>query len=96
MFVWPGRWVSCPFFSNSKQFFSLSRGSSENWIPIKCQRVSEQGDGAKDPGPARVDNSIWGGGFTPVELDLKNPAEEWEQVVSWLLNIKCWNVGGLL
>ncbi len=42
LIVWPGRWVSCPVFSNYEQFFSLLNGSSENWMPVKCQRVSEQ------------------------------------------------------
>ncbi len=32
--VWTGRWVSCPVFSNSMQFFSSPRGSIENWMPI--------------------------------------------------------------
>ncbi len=91
-----GRWVSCPVFSNSKQFFSLPRGSIENWMQIKCQRVSKQKVGAKGPDPALADSSIWGGESTPVDLDLKNPAEKWAWVASWLLNVKCWNVGGLL
>ncbi len=96
LIVWPGRWVSCPVFSTSKQFFSLPRGSIENWMPIKCQRVSEQEVGTNGLGRALVDSSIWGSEFTPVGLDLKNPAEEWARFVSWLLNVKCWNVGGLL
>jgi len=33
---------------------------------------------------------------TPVDLDLKNPAEEWARVLSWSLNVKCLNVIGLL
>ena len=45
-----------------------------------------------------MDSSIWGGESTPVPVDLylKNLAEEWTQVASWSLNIKCMNVGGLL
>ncbi len=63
---------------------------------IKCQRVSKQEVGAKGPGPALTNSSIWGGESTNVNLDLKNPAEEWAQVASWLLNDKCLNLGGLL
>ena len=58
LIVWPGRWVSHPVISNSKQFFSLPKGSIEYWIPIKCQRVDEQEVGAKGPGPALVDSSM--------------------------------------
>ncbi len=65
-------------------------------MPIKSQRVSRQEVGTKGPGPALTDSSIWGSESTPVDLDLKSPAEEWAQVVSCLLNVKCWNVGGLL
>jgi hypothetical protein len=89
-------WVSCPVFSDSRQFFSLLRGNIENWMPIKCQRASKQEVGAEGSGPALVDSSIKGGESTPVDLDLKNPPEEWEWVASWLLNEKCWNEGGLL
>ena len=32
----------------------------------------------------------------PVELDLKNPVEEWARVASLSLNVICLNVGGLL
>ncbi len=56
-------------------------------MPIKCQRVSEQEVGAKGPGPALADKSIWGVESTPVILDLMNPVEEWAQVASWLLNV---------
>jgi hypothetical protein len=62
-------------------------------MPINCQRVSEQEVVAKGPGPALEDSSIWGGESTPVDLDLKDPAKEWAWVVSWLLNVRCWNVG---
>jgi hypothetical protein len=65
-------------------------------MPIKCQRVSEREVGGKGPGPALAESSTWGGKSTPVDLDLKNPAEEWAWVASWLLNVECWNVGGLL
>jgi hypothetical protein len=58
-------------------------------MPTKCQRVSEQDVGAKGPSPALVDSSIWDSEFTPVDLDLKNPAKKWAWVVSWLLNVKC-------
>ncbi len=75
----------------------MPRGSIENWMPIICQRVSEQEVDAKGPGPALVDSSIsWGSESTPVELDMKDPAEEWARAVSWLLNVRCWNVGGML
>ncbi len=49
----------------------------------------------KGPGLALADSSIWGSESTPVDLDLENPAEEWAQMASWLLNVKCRNVGGL-
>ncbi len=65
-------------------------------MPIKCQRVSKQEVGAEDSGPALADSSIKGSESTPVYLDFKNPPEEWAHVASWLLNEKCWNVGGLL
>jgi hypothetical protein len=54
-------------------------------MPIKCQRVSKQENVAKGPGPALVDSSIRDDESTPVDLDLKNPAEEW---VQWHLG--CW------
>jgi hypothetical protein len=76
--------------------FSLPRGSIENWMPVKCQRVSKILVGAKCPDPALADSSIWGSESTSVDLDLKNPVEECAWVVFWLLNVKCWNVGGLL
>ncbi len=70
-------------FSNSKQFFSLPRGSIEIWIPIKCQRVREQEEvGAKGSGPALWESSIWGGEFPHVDLDLKNTAKEKARVAS--------------
>ncbi len=83
-------------FFNSQLFFSLLSGSIENWMPIKCQRVSKQEVGAKSPGAALMDSSICGGESSPVDLDLKNPAEKWTQMASWSLNVKCWNQGGLL
>ena len=58
-------------------------------MPINCQRVSDQEVYAKGPGPALVDSSIWSGESTPVDLDLKDPAKEWAQAVSWLLNVRC-------
>jgi hypothetical protein len=59
-------------------------------MPIKCRRVSEQEVVAKGPGPALVDSSIWGVESTPVDLELKNPAEKWARVLaSWWLNLKC-------
>ena len=63
---------------------------------IKCRRVSDRDVGAKGPVPDLADSSIWGGESTPVDLDLKNPAEEWARVLSWSLNVKCLNVIGLL
>ena len=98
LIVWSGRWVGCPIFSNSNQLFSLLSGSNGIWMPVKYQRVSEQEVGAKGPGSALAlaESSIWGGESTPVDLDLKNPAEEWAWVASWSLNVKCWNVGRLL
>jgi hypothetical protein len=78
------------------QFFSSLRGSIENWMPIKCQRLSKQEVGAEASGPAMADSSIWGSESTPVDLDLKNPVVEWAWVASWSLNVKCWNVGGFL
>jgi hypothetical protein len=60
----------------------LLGGSIENWMPIKCQRVSKQKVGAEGSGPALVDSSICGES-TPVDLDLKNPKEEWARVASW-------------
>jgi hypothetical protein len=65
-------------------------------MPIKCQRVNKQEVGAKGLGPALEERSICGGESTLVDLDLKNPAEEWTRVASWLLNVKCLNVGELL
>jgi hypothetical protein len=77
LIVWLDRLVSCPVFSNSQQFFSLLSGSIANWMPIKCQRVSDREVGAnyKGPGPAVTDSLIWGGESTPVDFDLKNPVE---------------------
>jgi hypothetical protein len=43
-----------------------------------------------------VDSSTWGSESAAVDLDLKAPAKKWALVVSWFLNVKCWNVGGLL
>jgi hypothetical protein len=65
-------------------------------MPIKCQRVSKQEVVAKGPGPALVDSSIWDDESIPVDLDFKNSAEEWARVASWLLDVKCWNMGVLL
>jgi hypothetical protein len=59
-----------------------AKNTEENWMPIKCQRVSEQEVGAKGPGLALADSSIWGSESTPVDLDLKNSVEEWAWVVS--------------
>ncbi len=56
---------------------SIFQGSIQIWIPIKCQRVGEQEEvGAKYPGPALAESSIWGGESIPVDLDLKKSAEE--------------------
>ncbi len=62
----------------------------------KCQRVREQKVGANGHGCSLADSSIWIGESTPVDLDLKDLAEEWARVLSLLFNVKCWNVGGLL
>jgi hypothetical protein len=43
--------------------FQLAQQHIENWMPIKCQRVSEQEVGAKGP--------LWGSESTPVDLGLK-------------------------
>ena len=51
-------------------------GGIKNWMPIKYRRVSKQEVGAKGPGPALANSSIWVGESTPVDLDLKNPAAE--------------------
>ena len=67
--------VSFPVLFNSKPFFSLLSGSIKNYMLIKYRRVSEQEVGAKGPGLALVDSSIWGGESTPLDLDLKNSAE---------------------
>ena len=70
LIVWLGRWIICPVFSNFKQFsaiFSLLSSSIEDWMPIKCQRVSEQKGGAKDPGSWTLPLELhctWPGGQT--------------------------------
>ncbi len=38
--------------------------------------------GAKGPGPALAESSIWGSKSDHVDLDLKNSAEEWAWVAS--------------
>jgi len=88
LIVWLGRWAICPVFSTSNQFFSLLSDNIENWMPVKYQRVSKREVGAKHPGSALADSSIWGGEFTPGDLDLKNPVEDWARVASWSLNVK--------
>jgi hypothetical protein len=62
--------VSFPVLFNSKPFFSLLSGSIKNYMLIKYRRVSEQEVGAKGPGPALANCSIWVGESTPVDLDL--------------------------
>jgi hypothetical protein len=58
-------------------------GSIEIGIPIKCQRVREWEEvGAKNSIPALAESSIGGGESTPVDLDLKNSAEEWPWLAS--------------
>ena len=81
--------VGClPSISTSNQFFSLLSDNIENWMPVKYQRVSKREVGAKHPGSALVNSSIWGSESTPEDLDLKNPVEDWAQVASWSLNVK--------
>jgi hypothetical protein len=75
LIVWFGQLVSCPVFSNSKQFFSSLSDSIANWMPISkldANQVSEQEAGGNGPGPALMDSLKWGGESTPVDLDLKN------------------------
>ncbi len=60
----------------------MPRGSAENWMPIKCQRVTKQEVGAKGPAPALADSS----------LGLEEPRGE----VGISCILECWNVGGLL
>ncbi len=78
LIVWLGRWVSCPVFSTSNQFFSLLSNKIENWMPVSIR------ESASEKLVQRVlvllsalaDSSIWGVESTPLDLESKNPAEK--------------------
>ena len=46
--------------------------------------------GGKGPGSALVNSPILDSDSTPVDLDLKNPVEEWAWVAYLSLNERCW------
>ncbi len=78
LIVWLGRLVSCPVFSNSKQFFSSLSGRA---LQIGCKSNVKESASKKMVQrvmamlPALTDSFIWGGESTPVDMDLKNPVE---------------------
>ncbi len=67
-----------------QSFLILSNLSDHPWAALKLgyqssvkESESEKKLGAKGPGPALAESSIWGGESTHVDLDLKTSAEEW-------------------
>ncbi len=89
--VCPVRWVSCPVFSNSKQFFSLSR------IPIKCQRVREWEEvGAKESLSCSGREFKMRQWVHSCGLGLEELSGGVGMGGIWVVECKFWNVGGLL